>query len=134
VFHVERDADDSAGTSYAFDGDLATSWHTDTYFTPSFGNLRKGLGLAIQLNGAHKLHQLKVYSPSDGWSAEVYAADAIPEPPSMGPWGRVLDNRGRMAPGWTTFNLTGARGSTVLLWLTYLGSANMVKVAELQIS
>jgi serine/threonine-protein kinase len=134
VFHVERDADDSAGTSYAFDGDLATSWHTDTYFTPSFGNLRKGLGLAIQLNGAHKLHQLKVYSPSDGWSAEVYAADAIPEPPSMGPWGRVLDNRGRMAAGWTTFNLTGARGSTVLLWLTYLGSANMVKVAELQIS
>jgi serine/threonine-protein kinase len=134
VFHVERNADDSAGASYAFDGDLSTSWHTDTYFTPSFGNLRKGLGLAIQLNGGHKLHQLKVYSPSDGWSAEVYAADAVPDPPSMGPWGRVLDNRARIAPGWTTFNLGGAQGSTVLLWLTYLGSANMVKVAEVQIS
>lgn len=134
VFHLERDADDAGQVSKAYDGDMTTFWHTDTYFTPSFGNLRRGLGLAIQLDGTHKLHQLKVYSQSEGWSAEVYAGNTIPEPPSMAPWGSVLDNKARTAAGWTTFNLSGVQGSTVLLWITYLGPAAQVKVNELQVS
>jgi hypothetical protein len=134
VFHLERDADNAIGVSKAYDGDLTTGWHTDTYFTPSFGNLRRGLGLAIQLDGNHKLHQLKVYSPSEGWSAEVYVSNAIPESPSMSPWGRVLDNKARTVPGWTTFNLGGTQGSAVLLWLTYLGPAAQVRINEIQVS
>jgi hypothetical protein len=134
VFHLERDADDAAETSKAIDGDLTTSWHTDTYFTPAFGNLRHGLGLALQLDGTHKLHQLRVYSPNERWSAEVYAANGIADPPSMAGWGRVLDNKARMLPDWTTFNLTGAEGSTVLLWITFLGPAAQVKVSEIQVS
>jgi hypothetical protein len=134
VFHLERDADDAAQVSKAYDGDLTTFWHTDTYFTPSFGNLRRGLGLAIQVDGTHKLHQLKVYSQSEGWSAEVYVGNTVPDPPSMGPWGSVLDNKARTVAGWTTFNLTGVQGSSVLLWITYLGPLAQVKINELQVS
>jgi hypothetical protein len=134
VFHLERDADDAAQVSKAYDGDLTTFWHTDTYFTPSFGNLRRGLGLAIQVDSTHKLHQVKVYSQSEGWSAEVYVANTTPDPPSMGPWGSVLDNKARTVAGWTTFNLAGVQGSTVLLWITYLGPAAQVKINELQVS
>jgi eukaryotic-like serine/threonine-protein kinase len=133
VFHLERDADNAALIKNVYDGNPNTAWSTNRYFGPHFAGLRHGLGLAITLTGAHKLHQLKVLSPTQGWSAEVFASTTVPSPPSLAPWGKVLDSKQSIA-GDTTFTLGGADGSTVLLWLTDLGPSNETAIAEVQVS
>ena len=133
VFHLERDADNAALVKNAYDGNPNTAWTTDRYFGPHFAGLRHGLGLAITLSSTQTLHQLKVLSPTQGWSAEVFVASAVPSPPSMAPWGNVLSAQ-QSIPGDATFSLAGAKGSAVLLWLTDLGPSDQTAVAELQVS
>jgi putative peptidoglycan lipid II flippase len=133
VFHLERDADNAALTPNTFDGNPATEWSTDRYFGPNFAGLRHGIGLAITLSGTHKLHQLSVLSPTQGWSAEVFVANGIPSPPSLAAWGKVLDTK-QAIPGNATFSLGGAQGSTVLLWITDLGPRYQAAVAELHVT
>jgi hypothetical protein len=137
VFHLERDADDAAGVRASFDGNPNTAWTTDQYFGPRFAGLRPhGFGLAISLNGRHKLHQLAVTSPTLGWSAQVYVADAIPAKPALAPWGPPVDGK-RVIEGSTTFSLGGREGADVLLWLTDTGRTSgffQTSIAELNVS
>jgi serine/threonine-protein kinase len=137
VFHLERDADDAAGVRASFDGNPSTAWTTDRYFGPRFAGLRPhGFGLAIALDGRHKLHQLAVTSPTQGWSAQVYVADGIPARPSLAPWGPAVDSK-QTIEGSTTFNLGGREGTYVLLWLTDTGRTSgffATSIAELNVS
>jgi hypothetical protein len=133
VFHLERDADNAAETANTFDGNPATSWSTDRYFGPNFAGLRHGLGLAINLAGRDKLHQLSVLSPTQGWSAQVYVAGAVPVPPTLAAWGKVLDTK-QAIPGDVSLNLQGVEGSAILLWITDLGPRYQTTINELQVS
>ncbi len=133
VFHLERDADNAPMTRYTFDGNPATVWSTDRYFGPNFAGLRHGIGLAITLAGSHKLHRLSVLSPTQGWSAQVYVANSVPNPPNLAAWGSVVDAK-HTIPGNATFDLGGAQGSAVLVWITDLGPTYEAAVAELQVS
>jgi serine/threonine-protein kinase len=129
VFHLERDADGAAHVGYAIDGNPDTSWQTDRYFGPRFANLRHGLGLALTIGSPQTLHTLSVTTSTVGWSAEVYVADAVPNPASLAPWGSPVDSK-QSVNGSTTFDLHGQRGSAVLLWLTDLGPTYQATVAE----
>ena len=129
VFHLERDADDAANAGLAVDGNPNTSWQTDRYFDRTFAGLRHGLGLALTLNSAQTLHTLDVASSTTGWSAEVYVANAVPDPPSLGPWGPPVDSKQNIN-GSTTFNLQGHKGSAVLIWITDLGPTFQTSIAE----
>jgi putative peptidoglycan lipid II flippase len=133
VFHLERDADGAAHVGYAIDGDPDTSWQTDRYRGPGFANLRHGLGLALTLGSSQMLHKLTVTSSTVGWSAEVFVADAVPNPASLAPWGSPVASQ-QAINGSTTFDLHGQRGSAVLLWLTDLGPAYQASVAEVTAS
>jgi serine/threonine-protein kinase len=133
VFHVERDADNAAEARNTFDGNSAVGWSTDRYFGPNFAGLRHGLGLAITLAGGHKLHQLRVTSPTQGWSAEVFVADAVPNPPSLAGWGKVVDGKQAIA-GDVTFDLNGTQGSDVLLWITDLGPRYQTTISQVQVT
>jgi hypothetical protein len=129
VFHLERDADNSGMAGLAIDGNVNTAWQTDTYFGPNFAGLRHGLGLALTLNAPQVLHTLTVASSTVGWSAQVFVADSVPDPPSLPPWGTPIDSKQNIN-GSTTFDLHGHKGSAVLLWLTDLGPTNQATVAE----
>jgi tRNA A-37 threonylcarbamoyl transferase component Bud32 len=137
VFHLERDADDAAGVRASFDGNPNTAWTTDRYYGPRFAGLRPhGFGLAIALDGRHKLHQLAVTSSTQGWSAQVYVADATPAKPALAPWGSPVDSK-HTIEGSTTFNLGGREGADVLLWLTDTGRTSgffETSIAELNVS
>lgn len=57
------------------DGDPATVWSTESYGTPSFGNLGKtGVGVDFKLDSPATM--LEVTSPQKGWGAEVQVPDA----------------------------------------------------------
>jgi len=129
VFDLGSDPDNAATVGYAIDGNVNTSWQTDRYHGPNFGGLYRGLGLALTLDSSQTLHHLVVTSSSDGWSAQVYVADSVPNPATLTPWGPPVTSQ-QDIQGSTTFNLDGRQGSAVLLWLTNLGPTYQASIAE----
>jgi eukaryotic-like serine/threonine-protein kinase len=129
-FMVSGTPDDPGGMHYTFDGNPATYWHSDLYFTPAFGNLYPGLGLSIELAAPAILHRLLVDSPTVGWSAQTYvSATPVPSLRPVSAWGVPTDTRTDIS-GSATFDLGGRRGRWVLLWLTYLGPARQSIINE----
>jgi eukaryotic-like serine/threonine-protein kinase len=133
VFHLERDADGAALVGKTHDGNPATMWTTDHYFGPNFAGLRHGLGLAITLDGTHRVHQLKVESPTIGWSAQVYLAAQVPGQASLAPWGQAVAVK-QGINGAVTFDLGGRQAGAILLWITDLGPAYKAAIAELAVT
>ena len=101
------------------DGIASTTWSTSRYRgSPLFGGLKDGLGLVVELQDTATLDRLIVDGPSDGWSAQVYIAD---EPAAtLAGWGTPVAEATDLAPGTNAFDLSGASGRFVLLWITEL--------------
>jgi serine/threonine-protein kinase len=116
----------------AHDGDPATGWSTETYSTSRFGGLKQGVGIVVVLNQPAALQELTVTSPSKGWSAQAYVADG--PKPGLPDWGEAVSSKTGVNDQTTTFSLHGHQGSAVLLWITDLGPANQVSVAEVKVT
>jgi serine/threonine-protein kinase len=110
----EHDAD----LPFLVDGDPTTHWDTEQYNARTFG-IKSGVGVYLALPQSQPLQALTVDSPTNGWSAAVYVSDAPGA--SLAEWGAPVAERQAIAPGTTTFDLDGARGRYVLLWITDLG-------------
>ncbi len=126
---VGGDGENDALAPAAVDGDPTTAWRTERYDSRSFGNLKPGVGLAVQLDGGQALDTLTVRSPSTGWAAQVYVADRAAD--DLVGWGEPVTSASGI-DGDATFALDGAEGRWVLLWITDLGEGpGRVEIAEL---
>lgn len=115
------------------DGDVSSVWRTENYSNNRFGGLKPGVGVVLQLDAAHQLNELKVTSPSSGWTAEVLVA-ASPQP-TRAAWGAPVATKRGIDRGTTTFDLGDRTGGAVLLWITDLGEGNsVVSIGELLLS
>jgi serine/threonine-protein kinase len=121
--------DDEAGN--VVDGDPATAWTTERYASRRFGNLKPGVGVAVQLDRAEELAQVQVSSATKGYAAMVYVADALQ--PTLDGWGEAVDVKSGI-DGDTTFDLKGRRGAAVLIWITDLGEARATQISEVRVS
>lgn len=101
------------------DGSTATTWSSERYRTSDFNGSKSGVGVVLRLSRSRTLRSLVVRSPSRGWSAAVYAADAIPG--DLAGWGRPVGRVTGASSGRIVVDLAGARGRDVLLWITDLG-------------
>lgn len=110
------------------DGNPETTWSTSTYSNSHFGNLKDGVGVIVHLSQPSQIKSLQVASPSTGWSATIYAADSSPT--SLNGWGPPVGAQNGISPGTTTFQLTNAHGSNVLIWITDLGGDNKVTISD----
>ncbi len=118
---------------FLVDGNAATEWTTENYSRPDLGGLKPGVGVILQLDGQHKLDELRVTSASKGWTAEVLVADS-PKPTRQG-WGEPVTTKKGIGEGATTFDLKGRTGGAVLLWITDLGQGNSsVGIGELRLA
>jgi hypothetical protein len=118
--------------SFLVDDDPATAWRTETYGSNKFGGLKPGVGVILQLDGPHKLKELKVTSASKGWSAEVVVADAPKT--TREAWGDAVDKK-TVSDGTATFDLDGRTGGAVLVWITDLGEGNsVVSIGDLHVT
>ena len=118
---------------FLLDGDVSSVWRTENYNSNRFGGLKPGVGVVLQLNAAHKLNELKVTSPSNGWAAEVLVADSVPT--TRAGWGQPVATKRSIDRGTTTFDLGDRTGVAVLLWITDLGEGNsVVSIGELTLS
>ncbi len=116
---------------FLIDGNQATAWTTESYSTRQFGELKPGVGFVLALDGAHRLQELQLTSPSRGWSAEVVVADAPRA--SREEWGQAVDSTTDIGGGTVTFDLAGRTAGAVLLWITDLGDDLAVAVSEVQV-
>jgi hypothetical protein len=115
----------------AVDGRVDTRWATSRYNTRSFGNLKEGVGLVVEVGGGRALRQLVVQSPTRGWAASVYLADRPGA--KLSDWGAAVDRKAAAGRGQVTFDLGGRRGGAVLLWITDPGEGNRTEVAEVSV-
>jgi hypothetical protein len=114
------------------DGDPTTTWSTERY-DGSLASLKPGVGVALVLDARHKLGQLKVTSPSRGWTAQAMVADGSRS--TLQEWGAPVATKRGIGTGTTSFDLGGRTGSAVLLWITDLGDGNpSVSIGELQVT
>jgi serine/threonine-protein kinase len=114
------------------DGNPATTWSTEQYGNPQFGGLKSGVGFVLRLDGQHRLSQLQLSSPSHGWSAQVYVADAPKTTAPPGDWGDAVATA--QADGNATFDLKGRQGGAVLVWITQLDPSGGVTVSDARLT
>jgi len=58
------------------DGDLSTSWHSERYDSPSFGGIKQGVGLALELGETSTVTAVTVHAPGDDGSVQLRSADS----------------------------------------------------------
>jgi hypothetical protein len=116
----------------AVDRDPATTWRTERYKSRQFGNLKSGVGLIVDLDTAHRLSQVTVQSPAGGWAAQVYVANGAPG--TLEGWGLPVADSSDLGAGATTFDVGGAQGDSVLVWITDLGPTNRVEIGEVTVT
>ena len=114
------------------DGNPGTAWTTSTYSSRPWGGLKDGIGVYVELATAHNLDRLVVTSQSQGWSGEVYVADGPAA--ALAGWGQPVARQANRSAGKTTFELGGAKGKAVLLWITDPGPARRFQVNELSVN
>jgi serine/threonine protein kinase len=116
------DNEDQGDTHYATDGSASTFWHTSYYLGYStFGNLKKGTGLILDMGRQVRLSQVVVqFGTTCCTQAEIEIGnDAAPTAATLSTF-TPLQSATRAA-GSTTFDVTKrATGRYVLIWITNL--------------
>ena len=101
------------------DGNSDTAWSTEQYRSRNFNGNKAGVGVILQLDASHQVKDLAVFTPSRGWSAQVYVADAVGS--SLDDWGPQVGAITAANASQLDVTLRGASGRYVLLWITDLG-------------
>ena len=92
-----------------------------SYSVSATANAWSGVGVIVELGEPAALNRLRVSSPSGGWSAKVYVADSAGT--TLAEWGRPVAGLENIEAS-TEFDLGGAKGRAVLLWITSLADDN----------
>ncbi len=64
-------------TNLAIDGDTGTSWRSRTYLTANWGNLKNGVGLAIDLGDTQTVSEVDVSFPEGDYGMQIYVGDEV---------------------------------------------------------
>jgi len=97
----------------AIDGDPKTAWTTDTYKSASFGGLKKGVGLQLDLGGEKDVTSVQVDLGADGGTVELRTVDG--DKP-----GEVLATADNASGTVTLKPSSPVRTSSLLIWFTSL--------------
>ena len=114
--------DDPAAAQNAIDGSTSTAWHTSYYFSPAFGNLKKGTGLILDMGRQVRLSQVVVQFGAT-CCADVQIEIGNSNTSSQAALGTFTSlGRSAAAANSTTFNVVAkqATGRYVLIWITSL--------------
>jgi len=109
--------------SAATDGDPSTDWYTQIYASPSFGNLKPGLGLVIDAGRTVKLKTLTVHTPTAGFVAQIRSGSS----PS-GPF--TADSSTQTVTSSTTFSLNGQTAKYYVIWISRLPGGGKAEISE----
>jgi predicted Ser/Thr protein kinase len=121
-------------TAFAIDGNPSTVWTTESYTT---GDLQKdGVGLALDAAPGAVFRELRVRTPTAGFSAEIYVSnsDALPETVDDPAWRLVATTPAVSGTQTLDLDTAGQRSRWVLLWITRLPQGgDRVELSELSL-
>ncbi|MGC9669527.1 hypothetical protein ACNTMW_23615 [Planosporangium sp. 12N6] len=120
-----RDDVDFHDAARTVDGDPATVWRTDNYYTADFGQLKDGMGVLLDLGSPQRVDSVEVRFDHAGATAELRAGEADPGDSAAGD-AQVLQSYRRIgapqvdAPSTTTFPGSTEPVRYLLVWITRL--------------
>ena len=124
-------------TGNVLDGNISTTWGTDTYrASPVFAGIKPGVGLILTAPSAVKATVLRLVGGLGGWTGRVYTAPGSSPPATIAGWKPVsAPFVARTVP--MDIPLTGAGSTLYLVWITKLapvatGFAASIAEAKLQ--
>ncbi len=94
------------------DGAPSTTWATERYNSPDFGNLKSGVGFHVDLGGTRRLQQVTLEVPRGGFDLEIRVAGRIDPDPSA--WVTVTSIP-EVASGTTSYTLGDSPQARYLL-------------------
>jgi eukaryotic-like serine/threonine-protein kinase len=115
-------------TANVDDGDPATAWTTEQY-NSELTALKPGVGLVLTLASRSSVSEVEVTTPTTGWAAEIYVADA--PAPDLAGWGEPRASETGLS-GDHTFDVD-ADGGAVLVWLTDVGDSGRAELGEIEV-
>jgi len=122
-----RENDDRAPLVH--DGDPTTTWRTEGYDDRDITRLKDGVGIIVTLERAADLDRLEIDSPTNGWRALVFVADAPAG--DLAGWGEPVATTEGLPAGTNEIDLGGTRGAAVLVWIVDRGDAPGRAAAEI---
>jgi hypothetical protein len=107
--------------SLAVDGNPDTVWRTDRYTTATFGKLKPGVGLVLDLGRVQTVRQVRLIFPHEGSSVEIRAvnANATTAPRDLASY-LVADSEQDLGTEETLRLSFATRTRFLLIWLTTL--------------
>jgi serine/threonine-protein kinase len=107
-----RERDEDLGNM--LDDDPESSWRTEHYFSPTFGDLKPGVGFYVDLGGRREVAAARLVTPTPGFDVEIRVADEVPS--ALDGWRFVggAEDVGEEI----RVELTDAAGRYVLVWVT----------------
>jgi serine/threonine-protein kinase len=121
-------------TAFAIDGNPSTVWTTESYTT---SDLQKaGVGLALDAAPGAVFRELRLRTPTPGFSAEVYVTDGdeLPDTLDDPAWRLVATTPSVSGRQTIDLDTAGQRARWVLLWITGLPpDADRVEISELSL-
>jgi serine/threonine-protein kinase len=127
--------ENTASAPLVLDGDRETTWETERYDTPDFGNIKDGVGVYLDAGRPVVARAMRVLTPVEGWTVDLLVANEVPK--SVADWTRV--GGGEMDALRKTFSVdTGSqRFRYFLVWATELakdpGGGFRAAVSELRL-
>ncbi len=107
----------------AIDGNPATAWHTQTFGSPTLGNLKPGVGLLVDLGASRSVAAVQLVLLGDGTTLSILTSDGDQPPTSEKAMTAVgqADN----AQSHVTVHVAEQHSARYwLVWLTKLPKAN----------
>lgn len=115
---------------FLHDLDPTSVWTTETYKSRTFGEIKDGLGIIIDLKTPQTVSEIRVMGASTGWNAAVYIANGAPD--EIDTWGSALGRHDNIEDT-NTFSFAPVTGRTILLWITDLGDPLQVSIGEIDV-
>ena len=116
------------GSAKTVDGDESTGWKSEWYTTSTFGNLKSGMGLLIDLKSVKTVTSVKVDFLTPGATAQVLVGNTYPGPgfnntKKMVSSFTAIGTDGPQVVGATRVFPIGSQARYVLIWVTAMPSS-----------
>lgn len=124
------------------DGDTTTNWETEGYDTPTFADLKQGVGVVLQLKEPADVRDVQIFTRLPNWRVQIYAAatpaqalsgwKAVSEITPVRDGGKIPVDMRDLKLG----TLPDGRTGSLLLWITKLAldvddaSKDRARIAE----
>jgi serine/threonine protein kinase len=116
---------------FATDGDPSgTSWTTEDYSTGLAG-LKSGVGIYVDAGEPVEASEVKVVTPTTGWSGQVYASNE--EPDDIAGWGDPVGTISNAGEEETVSLDLPAAAQYYLVWITDLGDNSTVEISDIRL-